>query len=40
VSSKPQTPGMTPRKATKTIAPEVEEKVEKYIEATNTVNSD
>jgi hypothetical protein len=31
---------MTPPKASKTIAPEVEEKVEKTVEATNTVNSD
>jgi hypothetical protein len=31
---------MTPPKATKTIAPEVEEKVENTVEATNTVNSD
>jgi len=29
---------MTPPKATKTIAPEVEEKVENTVEATNTVN--
>ncbi len=40
VRSKPHTPGMTPPKATKTIAPEVEEKVENTVEATNTVNSD
>ncbi len=35
-SSKPQTPGMTPPKASKTIAPEVEEKVVNTVEATNT----
>ncbi len=36
----PKTPGMTPPKASKTIAPEVEEKVESTVEATNTVNRD
>jgi len=40
VSSKPQTPGMTLPKASKTIAPEVEEKVENTMEVPNTVNSD